>query len=399
VIAQRQRMNYMINYTKARYACDSALKCFEASLKELTAELIARPNEPDFSDLFAYDEQQYQAFLAEWMADETAQLAYKQGSPLDSNGLDPNRTRGELFMADALGTDQIRVRGPYDPNWPWIQPRLELDIDETTKVFIEVSDENAKYPLAWMTMDDESVTREINAGFEGFMEWMQFEPSEIDVVKEQLSQIAAIKPFKMEFKPITKVEKQPAARRTPSSSALRRSTTSSRTRTQPVRTVSKRITISAQQQKAEQDTDYVRLLGSSLLDLETLARPTLISDSRPDESALRYIGRYGTMKVNINTAPRHVLEAAFAFCGGDAVDIAELVIQNRRVKPIADFAELKKIAFSYADSIDNCEKYIVMTSTVFSVRVTATCGVAQETKVLVVAKSGDTFKKLALISG
>ena len=104
------------------------------------------------------------------------------------------------------------------------------------------------------------------------------------------------------------------------------------------------------------------------------------------------------MRVNINTAPRHVLEAAFAFCGGDAVDIADLVIQHRRIKPIADFAELKKIAFSYADSIDNCEKFIVTNSTVFSVRVKAECGRASATKILVVAKSGNTMKKLALVS-
>jgi hypothetical protein len=238
------------------------------------------------------------------------------------------------------------------------------------------------------------------------MEWMNFEPSEIDELKTQLDEIVAIKPFKMDFKPITKVEKQPAARRVPSSSALRRRTPS--TRPQTVRRVPKRTTISAQQQKTEQDTDFVRLLTSSLLDVDMLSRPTLVSDSRGNESAFTYIGRYGTMRVNVNTAPRHVLEAAFAFCGGDAVDIADLVIQQRRNKPIADFAELKKIAFSYADSIENCEKFIVTASTVFSVRVKAISGVvqgtklravAEATKILVVTKSGDKIKKLALISG
>lgn len=399
VFAQRRRMSYMINHAKAQYACDSALKCFEASLKDFAPELIARPNEPDFSDLFAYDEEQYQAFLEEWIADETAQLSYKQGLPQDSNGADPNGAGSDLLMVDALSADQIQVRGPYEPNWPWVQPRIEFDLDDTTGVTIEISDENAKYPLAWMALDDENLTRQISSGFEGFMEWMDFEPSEVDGLKEQLAQVAAVKPFKMEFKPITKVERQPAARRTPpTGSALRRRTTTTN-RSRQVRTTMKRTTISAAQQKAEQDTDYVRLLTSSLVDTELLARPTLISDSRRNESAHKYIGLFGTMQVNINTAPRHVLEAAFAFCGGDAVDIADLVIQARRIKPIADFEELKKIAFSYADSIENCEKFVVTASTVFSVRVEAKCGAASVSKILVVTKSGDTIKKLALLSG
>ena len=400
VFAQRQRMNYMISHAKAGYACDSAIKYFEASLTEFAPALIARPNEPDFSDIFAYDEEQYQAFLQEWIEDETAQLSYKQGSSLpDSNTSDPNQIRdgNDMPMADGLGRDLIQVRGPYEPNWPWIQDRIEIVIDDTTKVRIEISDENAKYPLSWMVMDDDKLTGQITSGFEGFMEWMDYGPGEIDELKTQLAEIMAIKPFKMDFKPITKVEKQPAARRTPASSSTSRLRTPS-SRTQPVRRVSKRTTISAQQQKAEQDTDFVRLLSSSLLDIDMLARSTLNSDSR-DESALKYIGLYGTMRVNVNTAPRHVLEAAFAFCGGDAVDIADLVIQQRRIKPIADFAELKKIAFSYADSIEKCEKFIVTASTVFSVRVKAISGRASASKILVVARSGDKITKLALISG
>ncbi len=395
VFAQRQRLNYMISFTKARYACDSALKCFEASFTELTPELIARPNEPDFSDLFAYDEEQYQAFLQEWIEDETAQLSYEQDSPLqDSNASDPNLTEDgdDMLVADALGGDQILVRGPYGLAWPQVLEPVELDIDDTTHVTIEISDENAKYPLSWMLMDDEKQMREITSGLDGFMEWMDFGPSEIDDLKTQLAEIVAIKPFKMDFKPVTTVKKPSPV----GSSALKRRTASTRAST--VRRISKRTTVSAQQQKAEQDTDFARLLSSSLLDLDMLARPTIISDSR-DESALKYIGLYGTMRVNVNTAPRHVLEAAFAFCGGDAVDIADLVIQQRRNKPIADFAELKKIAFSYADSIDNCEKFIVTVSTVFSVRVTAISGVARASKILVVVKNGDKIKKLALISG
>ena len=60
VASQRHRNQYIIDYSNARYGCDSAVKYALASLEELEPELVSRPNEPDFSDLFALDEIGYQ---------------------------------------------------------------------------------------------------------------------------------------------------------------------------------------------------------------------------------------------------------------------------------------------------------------------------------------------------
>jgi len=64
--SQRRRNQYIIDYSNARYGCDSAVKYALATLEELEPELISRPNEPDFSDLFALDEMGYQELLAQW---------------------------------------------------------------------------------------------------------------------------------------------------------------------------------------------------------------------------------------------------------------------------------------------------------------------------------------------
>jgi len=64
VAAQRHRNQYIIDYSNARYGCDSAVKYALATLEQLDTELVSRPNEPDFSDLFALDEIGYQELLA-----------------------------------------------------------------------------------------------------------------------------------------------------------------------------------------------------------------------------------------------------------------------------------------------------------------------------------------------
>ena len=70
VSSQVHRNQYLIDYQNARYACDSGLKYAMVSLESgMTAKLIDRPNDPDFSDVFSYTQEQYERFLAEWAAD------------------------------------------------------------------------------------------------------------------------------------------------------------------------------------------------------------------------------------------------------------------------------------------------------------------------------------------
>ena len=116
------------------------------------------------------------------------------------------------------------------------------------------------------------------------------------------------------------------------------------------------------------------------------------------ESALKYMGMWASTKVNINTAPRHVLEAAFTF-GGDADRIAEEIIRRRRTKPFKDIEELKKELFRYLDSIQKCEEYIMTTSRFFTIRVAATSGKAKVSAVIAITKDGKKVQKIAVISG
>jgi type II secretory pathway component PulK len=110
------------------------------------------------------------------------------------------------------------------------------------------------------------------------------------------------------------------------------------------------------------------------------------------------MGMWGSMKVNINTAPRHVLEAAFIF-GGDEVPIAEEIIQRRRIEPFADIQELKTDLFRYSDSIGKCEKYITTVSRFFTIKVTAISGVAKASAVIAITKDGRRVKRIAVING
>jgi type II secretory pathway component PulK len=110
------------------------------------------------------------------------------------------------------------------------------------------------------------------------------------------------------------------------------------------------------------------------------------------------MGMWGSMKVNINTAPRHVLEAAFIF-GGDEVKIAEEIIQRRRIEPFADIQDLKTELLRYSDSIGRCENYITTVSRFFTIRVTAVSGVAKASSVIAITKDGAKVKRIAVING
>jgi type II secretory pathway component PulK len=107
---------------------------------------------------------------------------------------------------------------------------------------------------------------------------------------------------------------------------------------------------------------------------------------------------WGATQVNINSAPRQVLEAAFTF-GGDADQIAAEIIKQRREKPFASIDELKKQLFKFSDSIDKCKPYITTTSNVFTIHVTAVSGVAKASAIIVVFKDGDKIERIAVTCG
>jgi len=393
--ARRHRDRYIIDYQAARYGCDSAVKYALATLEDINdPKPIARPNEPDFSDLFTLSEQEYEELLAEWAVEkafsplESVSDANDISDSNDFNDINEiSRITDEFSgIIDFNDPNSLTIRGPYGPAWPFITEPVEFEIGPAT-VRIEIEDENAKYPVGWAMLDDMKVQREALAGFETFCEWMDVNEVQVNELKKELKEISVIKPFKLDLKSITRVE------RTPISTSTRTTTTTRtrRTRTPRIRTTRTTISVSAQL------ADFAKLLHSSLLDTEVLARPTIISERRK-ESALKYMGMWGSRKVNINTAPRHVLEAAFTF-GGDADKIAEEVIQRRRIGPFKNIKDLKRVLLRYSVSIEKCEKYITTASNFFTIKVTAVSGVAKTSAVIAIMKEGKKIQKIAVISG
>jgi len=159
-----------------------------------------------------------------------------------------------------------------------------------------------------------------------------------------------------------------------------------------------RTTVTVTEQMDQQNAAFSRLFHSSLIDTEIFTRPSVVSSSR-NESAMKYLGLWATRQVNINSAPRHVLEAALTFGSvADAPKIAEAIIQRRRVQPFSDIEEAKKDIFRYGDAIEKCQSFLTTTSTVFTVRVTAVSGAARAVAVAGVSKEGRKVKRIAVIS-
>jgi hypothetical protein len=386
VSADRHRKQYIIDYSKARYGCDSAVKYTLATLEEIDTQLISRPNEPDFSDLFVLDEIGYQALAEQWQNQSDKTKNNRRISEADKT--DDINNPDDTYSYN--NPDSTVIRGPYGPPWPLVTEPAEFEIG-SVKVRIEIEDENAKYPLGWALLDYPELNPEAEAGFVTFCEMAGLDAQRIESLRGELNTIAEIKPFKLDFKPITTVTRTPTTQIT-NRSTVRKSSTGKATATPRVQR--KVLTVPAQ--ISEQNTNFSRLFHSSLLDTEALARPNEMTGSRK-ESALKYMGTWGSRQVNINTAPRHVLEAAFVF-GGDEVKIADAIILRRRIEPFTDIADLKNALGSYSDQITKCEPYITMGSSLFTIKITAISGVAKASSVIAIRKEGANVIRIAIIN-
>ena len=390
VAAQRHRNQFIIDYSNARYGCDSAVKYALATLEEFDPQLVSRPNEPDFSDLFALDEIGYQELLAQWGAESRSDTFNSGKKYDDKSGIDDVNGigRDENGMAGFKDPDSIVIRGPYGPIWPFVTEPAEFEIG-TAKVRIEIEDENAKYPLGWALMDNPEFKRETEAGFQTFCEMMRLDYKQIDSLREQLKQIGEIKPFELAFKPVTKTVKIPIT--------TTAKTTSDSSTSRTPRTRIKRTTIPVSKQISDQTTHFAKLFHSSLIDTEPLAQPTIVVGDRK-EYPLKYMGLWGALQVNINTAPRHILEAALIF-GGNEVEIAEEIIRQRREEPFANMEDLKNKLSRYSSSIAKCEEYITTQSTYFMIKITSTSGVATASSMIAITKDGNKVTRIAVING
>ena len=441
VAARRHRDQYIIDYCVARNACTSGLKYALASIGTLQVQLISRPNEPDFSDVFALPESEYQKILQQIAAQRAADgnlvpedltpgavdrdslkkaapqsgekkapgkktkakatkkgLGKKAASDLSKNSSQPGEVNEVGDVNDSAptwgtpaGTTSVQIRGPYGLPWPLVTEPMKFEIG-TAKVTIEVEDENAKYPLGWAMLADEKRRPVAVVGWTTFCEWMGYTPGEISQMNDDLAKIAKTKPFKTEFKQETENVEPPASAR----SKITRPTSGASSMVVR-RTVSKKP-LTVEEQIDRQDKEYAKLLHSSLINRDLLSRPSVASDTRK-ECALKYLGLWATRRVNINSAPRQVLEAALTFgSAADAPKIAQEIIQLRRKTPVADVNGLKQSLPRYAGALDDCRTFITAQSTVYTIRVTAVSGVARVTALAAVSKEGDKVQPIAIIS-
>jgi hypothetical protein len=390
IVSQRHRDQYIIDYSSARYGCDSAIKYALASLEELDPQLVSRPNEPDFSDLFALDETGYQELLAQWQTESKSDTSRSSKSPGDVNsvGKAKSTARDKSGTAGLQDPNSVVIRGPYGPPWPFVTEPSEFEIG-TAKIRIEIEDENAKYPLGWAMLNSPEIKQVVDAGFETFCEMMRLDYTQINSLRDQLMQIGQIKPFTLTFKPITKIVRTTV---TPPVKTTGKSSTSRTSRPRVTR-----MTIPVEKQISDQTAYFAEMFHSTLIDTEPLTQPTIIAGDRK-EYPLKYIGLWGTRQVNINTAPRHVLEAALTF-GGNQVDIAEEIIQLRKQEPFKDIDDLKSKLPRYSSSIENCQDYITTQSRIFTIKITSTSGVAKASSMIAITKDGKKVTKIAVING
>jgi hypothetical protein len=226
----------------------------------------------------------------------------------------------------------------------------------------------------------------------------------IAVLQKQLDRIKEIKQFTTDFKPLSAAEQRtgpsvPAPARGGSATAAGTGSaraSGTRARSARLRTVTTRRTLPAADQQTRQSSDFAKIFHSSLIDLDLLARPTVESPTRK-ESALKYISLWATTKVNINAAPRHVLESVFVF-GGKEKEIADQIILKRRIKPFGTIDDLKKELFSFSDSIDKCKNFISTESTFFTIRISAVSGAARSSVLIAVSREGNQTKRIAMIA-
>ena len=253
----RRRQEYMIEYQRARYGLDSGMKYILNEFSNKRFTLIDRLDDPDFSDLFWMDRDEYAAFIADWSAtatDEQLDAVLKEGAsltnqqPVDAESMisgllglfgvqdegqtdvdtiaedyyDPNEE--DLYLVE-LDPNDVVVPGPYGPPWPLAVEPIDLEIGPC-QITITIEDENAKMPLSWLVTNSEESNEQAQDALETFCEWMSWDPQQLkelkDTIQIAMDDIYKEKMFKLNAGPIIQRQTTTAAR-TQSSAASRRS--------------------------------------------------------------------------------------------------------------------------------------------------------------------------------
>ena len=432
LLRKSHRDQYIIDYQNARYACDSGTKYALAVIGDFNTTPISRPNEPDFSDLFQMTQEEYDLILEEYkiqlsldpnftdsnmygseedsssLMKEPEKLSFaelldyaerteeSESNSFDANTWDANSEDANAFGAeDGNAFDNVYIRGPYGPKWPLVQEPIEFEIG-TSKVVIEIEDENAKLPVTWALMDDEKYNRQAKVAVKSFLEWMQVGSSDIETLQKEFERVKEIKAFSPDMNsPVITTAKEVPVKQ---SAAAQRRSKGSRRRSKQAEAVAEKTRIATEKMERNKVlnlTDFSKISNSLIMYTEILERPAIESLDRI-ESAYKYIGLWGNHQVNINTAPRHVLEAAFTF-GGDEAAIADEIIRLRKIKPFDSIEELSKVLYQYNDTIDKSKPFIITRSNVFTVRITAYSGTSTASVIAAVLKEEKSVQNIVVI--
>ncbi|MHC5083559.1 MAG: hypothetical protein ACYTET_06435 [Planctomycetota bacterium] len=427
-----RRQEYMIEYQRSRYGLDSAIKYILSDLKDQKFVVESREGKPDFSDIFYYDSQDYAAYIAGWAetaTDEQLDAAMKAGAGMKeieqvsiadmvsniqglfgtgdsnepaaastpTNDLDAMddpmaMSDDEDFYLYELDPNDIEVPGPYGVDWPYVIEPIELEMGPC-EIMITIEDENAKMPLSWMVTNLKETNQQASASLEIFCEWMGIDRTDMEDIQTQMEEIYAKKVFTVNPSPI--ILKKTTSTRSSNFKSTRARSSRRKTTRQPTSTTK---TVTKTRPASAHRTDFAKLFHSSLLDQGILNAPRVQAGERI-ETAKKYLGLWGSQRVNVNTAPRHVLEAAFmlATTWDEARMLADEVIQKRMVEPIKNVKDIQEIGMLDTETYNNLKNYISTTSTFFMVRVTSRSGNASASAVVTVIKEGKQVQKLAIL--
>jgi hypothetical protein len=410
IATNKHRQQYVIDYQKARYACDSGLKYAFTLIPKINLTVKPReddvPHLYDFSDTFSMEREEYLQLLEDWQqakAELEAQRAEEEGyqqseQPVDRDNIDRfSDYRGTDPMDPSnykygLDPNDTIIEGPYTYEWPYVIEPIEFEISDA-KVTITVEDENAKFPLIWaFQKKGDKMDKMSKIALETFCIWMRMEDEQIDNLIDQSLKISEHKNFQHTYKPITVTE---IVKPKPTSTSRSKTSRTSSRRRRPTPRPTKR-TVKKQREPVKHAADFARLIHGSAINLAELAMPIPEIEDRI-ESPMKYLGLWGATKVNINTAPRHVLEAAFIF-GGQAEEIADEIIRLRREEPFKNMEDMKAKMYGFSDSFKKVEPYITMKSNYLTLKVTASYGKAKTTSIAAVIKIDKSFKTIASFS-
>jgi len=427
----KRRQQYMVEYQRARYGLDSAIKYIFTEMPVRTFKLQSRADVPDFSDICWMDEPAYAQFVNAWLAaatDEQVEAVLKEDDEEDAAGMsdenlaswlsslfgagaadttagDPNDPDNPDALDDLQAQDviivdpnDIMVPGPYGPAWPNVCEPIELTIG-TCRVTITVEDENAKMPLSWMVTNFKDVNKQAEHSLRTFGAYLQMTGEDITQLQASLEEIYKEKMFRVSANQ-TLLQDKPTAQAAPATQFSRRTYTRTAPGQRTPAAASNSQQAAAQRPASAHATDFAKLFHSSMLNHEPLMRPLLDTGERV-ESAGKYLSLWGAQRININTAPRPVLEAAFllALDAFEAPELAQKVIDIRKEKPFTKIDELKDVGMLDTESFNNLKNYIAVSSSFFKIRVTSSSGSAVTSAVATVIKEGKNVQPLAVMYG